>query len=67
VAECTISFADSWQCDSLLKDSVAESIALFSSDVDIVRLRSAADAARIAVVIEGMPMAYETRIGDLGS
>jgi ATP-binding cassette subfamily B protein RaxB len=67
VAECTISFADFLQCDSLLKDSVAESIALFSSDVDIVRLRSATDAACIAVVIEGMPMAYETRIGDLGS
>ena len=56
-----------FQGDSLFKGSVAENIALFSSDIDVVRLKSAASAACIAMEIEAMPMAYETRIGDLGS
>jgi ATP-binding cassette subfamily B protein RaxB len=56
-----------FQDDRLLKGSVAENIALFDSCLDTARIRSAAVAACIAGDIEALPMAYETRIGDLGS
>jgi ATP-binding cassette subfamily B protein RaxB len=56
-----------FQGDSLLKGSVAENIALFSPDIDMSRTREAAAKACIASDIEALPMAYETRIGDLGS
>jgi ATP-binding cassette subfamily B protein RaxB len=56
-----------FQGDSLLKGSVAENIALFDSDFDRERIRSAATNACIASDIESLPMGYETRIGDLGS
>jgi ATP-binding cassette, subfamily B, bacterial CvaB/MchF/RaxB len=56
-----------FQGDSLLKGSVAENIALFDDIIDRRRVRDAARAACIAPEIERLPMAYETRIGDLGS
>ena len=56
-----------FQDDCLLQGSVAENIALFAADVDPQRIRSAAQDACVAAEIESMPMAYETRIGDLGS
>ena len=56
-----------FQDDTLLKGSVAENIALFDQDVDRERMRNAARDACIAGDIESLPMAYETRIGDLGS
>ena len=56
-----------FQGDSLLKGSVAENIALFDALPDMTRIRDAAAAACIANDIEALPMAYETRIGDLGS
>lgn len=56
-----------FQGDALLKGSVAENIALFGETIDMPRVRDAAAAACIASEIESMPMAYETRIGDLGS
>jgi ATP-binding cassette, subfamily B, bacterial CvaB/MchF/RaxB len=56
-----------FQDDRLLKGSVAENIALFDSFLDMARIQSAAVAACIADDIEALPMAYETRIGDLGS
>ncbi len=55
------------QGDTLLKGSVAENIALFDDRVDRARVQEAARAASIADDIESLPMAYETRIGDLGS
>jgi ATP-binding cassette subfamily B protein RaxB len=56
-----------FQGDSLLKGSVAENIALFAETIDRRRVRDAARAACVATEIERLPMAYETRIGDLGS
>lgn len=55
------------QGDILLKGSVAENIALFDDIVDQSRVRDASRAACIDAEIESLPMAYETRIGDLGS
>ncbi len=56
-----------FQGDSLLQGSVAENIALFDANFDMTRVRDAAKAACIAGDIESLPMAYQTRIGDLGS
>jgi len=56
-----------FQGDRLLKGSVAENIALFDSGLNMARIRDAAAAACIANDIESLPMAYETRIGDLGT
>ncbi|HNP62713.1 MAG TPA: peptidase domain-containing ABC transporter [Woeseiaceae bacterium] len=56
-----------FQDDVLLKGSVAENIAVFSNDIDMQRVRVAASAACIAKELESLPMAYETRIGDLSS
>lgn len=56
-----------FQDDGLLKGSVAENIALFESEIDLVRVRRAAEDAGVASDIESLPMGYETRIGDLGS
>lgn len=55
------------QGDTLLKGSVAENIALFDDTPDRSRVRDAARAACIHTDIASLPMAYETRIGDLGS
>ena len=53
--------------DVLLKGSIAENIVIFDPEPEMERLRKAAIDACIAHEIEAMPMAYETRIGDLGS
>ena len=53
--------------DALLKGSVADNIALFDHRADMDRVRHAAAESCIADEIETMPMAYETRVGDLGS
>jgi ATP-binding cassette subfamily B protein RaxB len=53
--------------DRLMKGSIAENIALFADDPDPEAIRRAAVEAGIATDIEAMPMAYHTRIGDLGS
>ncbi|MBT8092340.1 MAG: peptidase domain-containing ABC transporter [Gammaproteobacteria bacterium] len=53
--------------DCLVRGSVADNIALFDLEPDRMRIRNAARAACIAADIEALPMAYETRIGDLGS
>lgn len=55
------------QGDTLLKGSVTENIAWFDTHADRSRVVDAAVAACIADEIEAFPMAYETRIGDLGS
>jgi ATP-binding cassette subfamily B protein RaxB len=67
VHELRAQVATVFQDDCLLKGSVADNIALFAADKDLQRIRSAARDACIAAEIESMPMAYETRIGDLGS
>lgn len=53
--------------DCLVRGSIADNIALFDDEPDRAAIREAARAACIAADIEALPMAYETRIGDLGS
>jgi ATP-binding cassette subfamily B protein RaxB len=56
-----------FQDDALISGTVAENIALFCTEFDVERMRWAARRAVVDMDIEEMPMAYETRIGDLGS
>jgi ATP-binding cassette subfamily B protein RaxB len=56
-----------FQDDALVSGSIAENIALFDPEFDRQRMQRAARHAVIDGEIEAMPMAYETRIGDLGS
>lgn len=55
------------QGDVLLSGSIADNIALFADACDMRRVRRAAQSAMIDDYIEALPMAYQTRIGDLGS
>lgn len=56
-----------FQEDCLLKGSIAQNIALFEGNIDFGRIRQAAERACIDAEIESLPMAYETRVCDLGS
>lgn len=56
-----------FQEDCLLKGSVAENIAAFERNMDFGRVRQVARNACIDSEIESLPMAYETRVCDLGS
>lgn len=56
-----------FQDDALISGTIAENIALFSTEFDVERMRWAARRAVVDMDIEAMPMDYETRIGDLGS
>ena len=53
--------------DCLVRGSIIDNIALFDMHPDRAKVEQAARAACIAADIEVLPMAYETRIGDLGS
>lgn len=53
--------------DSLIAGSIGENIALFDPQPDRGRMHCAAELAHVDAVIERLPMAYESRIGDLGS
>jgi len=55
------------QDDTLLHGSLAENIAGFANELDMGRVREAAEAAVISDEIEAMPMGYETFVGDMGS
>jgi ATP-binding cassette subfamily B protein RaxB len=55
------------QDDVLLQGSIAENIAGFDEQIDMVRVRSAAATACIAQDIEAMPMGYQSLVGDMGS
>lgn len=55
------------QEDSLFAGTIADNIALFDDAVDMDRLVAAAVAASIHADIIGMPMRYETLVGDMGS
>ena len=55
------------QEDTLLKGSIAENIALFDEDIDMERVREAAELAGISKEIELFAMGYETSVGDMGS
>lgn len=55
------------QEDSLFAGSLADNIALFDDEPDMVRIIAAAQAAAIHDDIIAMPMAYDTLVGDMGS
>jgi len=55
------------QGDMLYAGSLAENIAFFDPQIDMDRVREVATQARIASEIEGMPMGYESLVGDMGS
>ncbi|RZI58292.1 MAG: peptidase domain-containing ABC transporter [Rubrivivax sp.] len=55
------------QDDVLLTGSLAENIAFFDARPDPERVRLCAAMAQLHADIAGMPMGYETLVGDLGS
>ena len=55
------------QDDSLLQGTVAENITFFDLMPDMERMEECARLAAIHKEIIAMPMAYNTRVGDLGS
>jgi ABC-type bacteriocin/lantibiotic exporter with double-glycine peptidase domain len=55
------------QGDMLYAGSLAENIAFFDPELDMVRVHEVARMAQIDSEIEKMPMGYETLVGDMGS
>ncbi|WP_349512226.1 peptidase domain-containing ABC transporter [Erythrobacter sp. NFXS35] len=55
------------QGDILYAGSLAENIAFFDPEIDMMRVREVARQAQIDAEIEKMPMGYETLVGDMGS
>ncbi|MGF1462410.1 MAG: peptidase domain-containing ABC transporter [Maricaulaceae bacterium] len=55
------------QDDQLLTGSVAENIAFFAPDLDQAKVENAARRAAVHKDIRGLPMGYQTLIGDLGA
>lgn len=55
------------QEDSLFTGTIADNIALFDDHVNMEQVIAAATAASIHDDIVGMPMQYETLVGDMGS
>jgi ATP-binding cassette subfamily B protein len=61
------------QCGAVLQDgfifsdTIAENIAPGDENIDIARLRKAVKTANIAEFIEGLPLGYNTKIGQEGS
>ena len=61
------SIATVFHDDVLVSGSIAQNIALFDASPDDARIQKVARLAAIDDSIESLPMAYNTRIGDLGS
>lgn len=55
------------QDDQLLAGTIAENIALFADNIDMVRVRRCAGMAHVDREIAAMPMGYESLVGDMGS
>lgn len=55
------------QDDRLLSGTIADNIAFFDPDLDMIRVQQAATAARVHDDIAGMPMQYLSLVGDMGS
>jgi len=55
------------QDDQLFAGSIADNIAFGSEDLDMARIRDAAQAAAVHDDILRMPMQYQTLIGDMGA
>lgn len=60
-------FGTVMQNDQLMSGSIADNIAFFDPDADFERVVEAARSAAIHDDILGLPMAYETPVGDLGA
>ncbi|WP_116091583.1 peptidase domain-containing ABC transporter [Sphingomonas crusticola] len=55
------------QDDQLLSGTIAENISFFDPDIDMVRVREAAELACVGDEISRMTMGFQTQIGDMGS
>ncbi len=55
------------QDDQLFAGSIADNIGFGSEDLDMLRIRSAAEAAAVHDDIQHVPMQYQTLIGDMGA
>lgn len=55
------------QDDRLLSGTIADNIAFFDPDLDMVRVQQAAMAAQVHADIARMPMQYLSLVGDMGS
>lgn len=55
------------QDDRLLSGTIADNIAFFDPDLDMVRVQQAAMAAQVHQDITRMPMQYLSLVGDMGS
>jgi ATP-binding cassette subfamily B protein RaxB len=55
------------QDDRLLSGTIADNIAFFDPDLDMVRVLQAAAAAQVHADITSMPMQYLSLVGDMGS
>ena len=55
------------QDDRLLSGTIADNIAFFDPDLDIIRVQQAAYAAQVHKDISRMPMQYLSLVGDMGS
>ncbi|GAA0770944.1 peptidase domain-containing ABC transporter [Actinomadura yumaensis] len=55
------------QDDRLLSGTIADNIAFFDPDLDMVRVQQAAHAAQVHEDIVRMPMQYLSLVGDMGS
>ena len=55
------------QDDGLFAGSIADNISFFSPTADMNRVQECAQLAAIHAEIAGMPMAYNTLVGDIGS
>lgn len=55
------------QEDCLFEGSIADNIAFFDADATFAKIEEAANTAALNRDILGMPMGYETLVGDMGS
>ena len=55
------------QDDRLLSGTIADNIAFFDPDLDMIRVQQAAYAAQVHEDISRMPMQYLSLVGDMGS
>ena len=55
------------QDDRLMSGRLADNIAAFDPDLDMARVKAAAEAAQIADDIARLPMGYLSLVGDMGS
>lgn len=55
------------QDDQLFSGSIAQNIALFDEDIDLLKVKRVAEIASVSEDILSMPLQYDTLVGDMGS